>query len=73
MIHVSYNYKLKLPQPIDEWLSQVINDWIWDKYTKVVANRFAITMKNLGHIISIVCAEPLLEPMRSWQFWFLEY
>ena len=73
MIHVSYNYKLKLPQPIDEWLSQVINDWIWDKYTKVVANRFAITMKNLGHIISIVCAKQLLEPMRSGQFWFLEY
>ena len=49
---------------------QVINDWIWDKYTKVVANRFAITMKNLGHIISIVCAKQLLEPMRSGNFGF---
>ena len=67
---MSYNYKLKSPQPIDEWLYQVINDWIWDKYTKEVANRFAITMKNFGHIISIVCAKQLLEPMRSGNFGF---
>ena len=67
---MSYNYKLKSPQPKDEWLYQVINDWIWDKYTKEVANRFAITMKNFGHIISIVCAKQLLEPMRSGNFGF---
>ena len=67
---MSYNYKLKSLQPIDEWLYQVINDWIWDKYTKEVANRFAITMKNFGHIISIVCAKQLLEPMRSGNFGF---
>ena len=30
-----------------------------------MANRLAITVKNLGHIISLVCAKQLLELMRS--------
>ena len=42
-----------------------IDDWAWDKFTTVMANRLVITMKNLGHVISFVCAKQQVEPMRS--------
>ena len=40
-----------------------MEDWFWDKYTKVIANRLVITMKNFGDIISFVCGKQRLEQM----------
>ena len=44
-----------MPQPVDEWFCQAIEDWIWNKHTEVMANRIAITMKSFDHGISFVC------------------
>ena len=46
-----------MPQPVDEWFYQAIEDWIWNKHTEVMANRIAITMKSFDHGISFVCAK----------------
>ena len=51
-------------QPSDERFYQDIEDWGWDRNTKVMANGLVSTMKDFGHIISFVCAKRLLEPMR---------
>ena len=51
-------------QPSDERFYQDIEDWGWDRNTKVMANGLVSTMKDFGHIISFVCAKQLLEPMR---------
>ena len=49
-----------MPQPVDEWFYQAMEDWTWNKHAEVMANRIAITMKSFDHGISFVCAKQLV-------------
>lgn len=49
--------------PLDEKLYQTVEGWGWDK-KKVMVNRLVTTVQNAGNIITFICTEQLLEPMR---------
>ena len=50
---------------MDECFYQAIKDWVWDKHTKVMADRLFVIRKSFDRIASSVCVKQLLEPMRS--------
>lgn len=54
-----------MPQPVDKRFYHGIQHWVWDKHTKVMVGRLVITRKYRFHIIKVVCAKQLLEPMLS--------